>query len=168
MKTTLLVFLSCCAACAGRPIGPPDPSHPGGSDTPTTSQIDPAARFFWAEAAGFAGTGEAVEVLGSGVVHGWNTGGDPTTRSPDYTGQVGDAADLFARFAAVDLSALPHGSDDAECTSSGVVTDCADCEAQKLDYAVASQVLPELAQVWQWFTDHPALAMYSPGGYCTF
>lgn len=170
MKTALLLIASCCVACAGRPIGPPNPTS--GSNTPTTAQIDPSARFYWADSVGFTGAGKAIEILGTGVVHGWGVGFDPTanTRPPDYTGSVStsDVADLFARFAALDLTSVPHGPNNAECAASGVVTDCADCDEQQLNYADAGQVLPELAPVWAWFTDHPALAMYSPGDYCTF
>jgi hypothetical protein len=137
---------------------------------PSNTTADSGARFFWTEAEGFAGTGKGVEVLGSGVVHGWDTGSDPAHRAPDFTGSVSvtAAADLFARVAAVDLAALPHGADTAECGVSGIVLACASCNEEELGYNTADQVVPEMNDVWAWFAEQPSLTAYSPAAYCTF
>jgi hypothetical protein len=169
MRRTLLL-LALCSACAARPIGPPDDGDHPTPGVPSNTTPSSGARFFWSEAAGFTGQGKGVEVLGSGVVHGWSYGSDPSHRAPDFTGSVSVAAatDLFARVAAVDLAALPHGADTAECGVSGTVLGCAGCDEKELDYNTADQVTPEMNDVWAWFAEQPSLATYSPAQYCTF
>ncbi len=81
---------------------------------------------------------------------------------------VAAAGDLFKRVAAVELSALPHGADTAECGVSGIVLACATCTEQRLDYNTASQVTPEMNEVWAWFAAQPSLVTYSPAQYCAF
>jgi hypothetical protein len=168
-KTLLVLVLALCSACTARPVAPPDDGHPT-PGVPSNTTQDSGARFYWTEAEGFAGTGKGVEVLGSGVVHGWNIGDDPSQRPPDFTGSVSvaAAADLFARVAAVDLAALPHGADTAECGVSGLVLACASCTERDLDYDTADQVTPEMNEVWSWFANEPSLVAYSPARYCAF
>jgi hypothetical protein len=162
----MLLLLAVCSACAARPIAPPDDDHP----TPGNTIPDPGARFFWSDSEGFTGAGGAIEVLSSGVVHGWGLGTDSSGRPPDFTGSVSvaAAADLFARVAAVDLAALPHGADTAECEVSGLVLPCASCTEQDLDYNTADQVTPEMDDVWAWFNANASLVAYSPAAYCAF
>ncbi len=84
MRKTLLL-LALCSACTGRSVAPPDDGLPS-TGAPSNTTPDSGARFYWSEGEGFSGLGKGVEVLGSGVVHGWDNGEDHSQRPPDFTG----------------------------------------------------------------------------------
>jgi hypothetical protein len=137
-------------------------------------KLDPSARFFWTWEGGVVASGGGVEILGDGTVHGWHVSSTITSGPPDFSDKLSpaDVADLFARFHAVDLSKLPHTGGGAECYASAEVRDCGSCAAATLAYSVETQVLPEMSDVFAWFTAHArnaiTVADFSPATYCNF
>jgi hypothetical protein len=138
----------------------------------------PGARMLWEGPGGFTGLGPAVMVDADGTVRIWeNSRGVnlETPSSPTRTLMVTPtaAADLFARWASVDRSGLPHAGGGAECSGRAAFRACAgsDCRVESLSFQRASQLSPEMDSVRMWFEDNltgEGTAMARPANYCRF
>lgn len=138
-----------------------------------TTGIDTGAYLLWQAPWGFAGWGPAVEVLGSGIMHVWEqaTGQTPfQTANWDREIQLspGEVEMLLERLAQVDFAALPHPTDGwVECYPRLYLRLCSDCPMRTLEYMLASQLQPEMNEVYAWFDERLGQDAYvSPSGYC--
>jgi hypothetical protein len=135
------------------------------------------ARMLWQAPGGFAGTGPAVMVDADGTVRLWESASGVTLASPSEPTRTlhvtaGQAADLFARWAAVDRTGLPHSGGSADCygVASYRPCDAIDCRVESVMFQTAAQLSPELDPVRQWFDDvvvDRSTAAY-PSRYCRF
>jgi hypothetical protein len=136
----------------------------------------PAAYLAWMSPGGFAGTGPAVVVCGRGWADTWTNvrsfpvESPPSSATGTYTVTSAQSDDLFTRLAAVDLASLPHTTTtSAECSPSLYLRTCAGCAGKTLSYKVATQLVPEMEQVWLWFDQLlGASAATNPRNYCNF
>ncbi|MDB4931522.1 MAG: hypothetical protein JWM10_4006 [Myxococcaceae bacterium] len=135
------------------------------------------ARMLWQAPGGFAGTGPAVMVDADGTVRVWDNARSVALASPaDPTRTLhvtsAQASDLFARWAAVDRTGLPHSGGSADCYGVASYRPCdgIDCRVETVMFQTAAQLAPEMDPVRGWFdevlTDRPTSAY--PNGYCRF
>lgn len=141
----------------------------------------PDARLIFWMPGGFAGHGPMLDVDGYGELQTWQYVSDRSNPGPpDYTESIGqrEANRLFGLLALVDFSVLPHPPlDGGDCYpqlwlwwEQGPAYD-----PMVLDFPRATSLLPELADVYDWFDlflcrggDIPGYPELSPSGYCMF
>lgn len=153
-------------ACEGADAGPPRDVAP-----PTSPYAD--AWMVWQAPGGFAGTGPAVLVRGSGEVQTWasvsgfDPSGTPPAGSTRTTLGFGFADALFAAWNGASTALLPHGTGtSSECYPTVSVRLCATCVVQRHTYNSADQLLPELRQVFDWFARN--VPGTNPERFCRF
>lgn len=135
-----------------------------------------AAYLAWQAPGGIVGTGPAVAVCGKGWADTWTNVSPfpvetpPSSATGTYSLTSTQSDNLFTRLAAVDLASLPHATTTtAECYPYFYLRTCATCAAETLTYNVASQLVPEMEQVWLWFDQVlGATAATNPRNYCKF
>jgi hypothetical protein len=142
-----------------------------------------AAYLVWQAPGAISGTtqGPTVAVCGSGWAEtwdrtgSWSIGGASPERPPsgylgNYDLATAQTADLFARLSAVNLASLPHATSTvATCEPYLYLRICAGCSPQTLSYTVASQLVPEMEQVWLWFDQIVGrTSATNPRNYCAF
>jgi len=140
------------------------------------ADTDRNAGLGWQAAAVGSSTGPGIIVMGRGF---YAAGTDTLYGNPSSL--ISDAIpsasltnaqldELFARLAAIDLSALPHAtSGTATCRATLRVSACGTCTGQTLSYSSAAQLAPEMEPVWAWFdqTLGSATAATNPRTYCS-
>jgi hypothetical protein len=147
------------------------------SSSDSGARKHPDARLTWQGPGGFAGTGPAIVVDGSGSIRGWSTihSFDPAAQpavAPDQTWTVsGGAVDaLFDTWSSASTSGLPHAGAMSDCYAAVYVAMCTSCPGQTVKYTASSQVKPELDAVFAWFDANiVSQTTYAyPKNYCNF
>ena len=136
-------------------------------------RIDTGAYLLWQAPWGFAGWGPAVEVFGDGVVRVWEqTAAQRPLETAGWDRQMqlsrAEVQALFARLAQVDFAALPHPTDEwVECYPHLYFRLCSECPMRSFQYTLASQLRPEMNEVYAWFDERLGQEAYvSPSSYC--
>jgi hypothetical protein len=138
--------------------------------TPVTDAATPATGEYllWQAPGGFAGTGPAVEVHGSGIVNLWtSTDGLTLHQATGWDVQIqlsGQEIDeLFLLLANVDFASLPHPINiGVECYQRLELEPCSDCEPIVLEYELPDQLRPEMNEVYAWFDEKLANQPITP------
>jgi hypothetical protein len=142
----------------------------------------PEARLLWKAPGGFAGIGPMLLLDGQGLARIWlQVRGIYGIDSEEWFADDYDAAEylgaaaageLFDRLLGVNYSDLPHPPTGwNECYPMLEFRACNDCEAIRLDYAQAGDLLPEFWSVYAWIDERlcrTASTDSLPGAYCEF
>jgi hypothetical protein len=174
------VFAPICCRCAGADCDALFETLDGcreahGACPPSVqASLYPESRLLWKVEAGYAGTGPALRVDGSGLVRSWEEAGGIDWGSTGWDSEedlgVDAANELFALLDEVSFAALPHEPTTwFECYSSLQLSLCDECEPVSLGYQSAPDLLPEMGRVYAWLEERLCRSVDPsslPGSYC--